>query len=173
MAELNKELLDIKIEKHQNIVQNPINHPRLDEPWTIENEELLQEWAAKCIFASNKHDAQGKIDKHRYRAWAIPNMILTVVMSGLSGALNADEYYTKYITIGAFVTSGLITGISSLYNFGKSQEKHFNFSTNYAEIALEIKSELTKGRPFRTQADVFSQKMMMKFENLNRNAPNL
>jgi hypothetical protein len=172
MVELKKELLgldttntDLKLEIDQTVT-------RMDEPYTKENEELLQEWAKKCNEASIKHEKKGYLNKTRYRIWAVPNMVLTVVFSGLSGVFG-DEQYMKYISTCGFIASGIITGVSSLYNFGKSQQQHFDFSTRYSEVALEVQAELIKQRHFRTPADVFCVRTLMKYEQLNRNAPAL
>jgi len=113
---------------------------------------------------------KGYLNKGYYKLWALPNVVLTVVMSGLSGALG-DETYMKYVAMSGFVVCGIITGVSSLYNFGKLTQQHFDFSTRYSELALGIDSEMVKGRLFRSPADVFLLQTRMKFEQLNRTAP--
>jgi hypothetical protein len=143
---------------------------RREEPWNERSEKLIMKWRDECVIVAKKHDAKGYVNKSRYKTWALPNIVLTVVMSGVSGALG-DEHYMKYMAMSGFVVSGIITGISSLYNFGKLTQQHFDFSTRYSELALQIDAEMVKGRSFRTPSDVFSLQARMKFEQLNRNAP--
>jgi hypothetical protein len=69
--------------------------------------------------------------------------------------------------------SGLFSGISMFFNFGKKTELHSNYSNKYFELANEIDSELIKPKRFRVACDVYMERTKLRYNSLCKHSPAL
>jgi hypothetical protein len=154
----------------QETVRLTLPPNRLEEPWGTSAEEMLALWSSDCQAASETHAACGKHFKRLFTYWSIPGLLLSVVMGGVTGVL-ADDPNIQYVNMVGFITLGAIQGVNSFFNFGKKEQRHFEYATRYLEISTNIQAELVKNRAFRIPADVFLTEMRMCKQQLDRNAP--
>ena len=145
---------------------------RIEMEWNDAMEELINSWKVMCAELSKKHEESGYKNKQLYTFWALPNIMLSIIMSGISGVFSENENI-KYITMTGFTVTGILTGISNHFNFGMRQQQHFDYANRFADLALEIESEMIKTKPFRQQADVFITRIKMMLEHIQCHAPNL
>ena len=131
---------------------------------------MLALWSAECQTASDTHMARGQHYKRLFSYWSLPGLLLSVVMGGVTGVL-AEDPHIQYVNMTGFIALGAIQGVNSFYNFGKKEQRHFEYATRYGEISTNIQAQLVRHRSFRTAADVFTTEIRMAKQHLDRNAP--
>ena len=142
---------------------------RLEVLWEPRLETLCNKWRDDSLKRSTEHDAKAKVHKRRFAIFALPAIILPLIMSGMSNIL-VD--YPLVSSSGMALTS-ILTGVNIFFNHGKKQIQHFEFSAKYFRLATEIEKEVAKRKKDRLAADVFIEKVSMDYNNLAFNAPDL
>lgn len=152
--------------------ENNETDERLDEPWEDSQEALIQGWRTNCESLAARHEEAAKVAKKKAVKYGLPAIIIPLLMTPLSSAFQ-DTEWIGYVEMSAFMTSGLASAMSQFFNFSGKSEKHFSFSSRYADLVTDIDQELAKRRPFRQSVDTFTLKIKMAYMALNRAAPDL
>ena len=145
---------------------------RLDEPWGSAQESLIKNWRATCESLAAKHEQAAKAAKAKSVKSGLPAILIPLIMTPLSSAFQESQWI-GYIEMTAFMTTGLASAMSQFFNFSGKSEKHFAFSSRYADIVTDIDQEMAKPRNFRQSVDTFSLKVKMMYMSLNRAAPDV
>jgi hypothetical protein len=69
--------------------------------------------------------------------------------------------------------SGLFSGVSMFFNFGKKQQSHLQYSSKYFELSNDIECELSMPKRHRIACDVYMERVKLKYNNLCNQAPDL
>ena len=101
----------------------------------------------------------------------MPLVVVPVIMSPVSLLRESSLPAAKYVNAGAFLITGVISGVYSFFKIGEKMTNHFNFSVRYSDVASDVELELVKGREFRTQLDVFATRIHMIVDNLSNTEP--
>lgn len=142
---------------------------KIEESWNSEHEGYMRSIIDTCSKKIKQHDRAGYHFKKLHNRWALPAMIVPICMTAVSSLINTEAPGTKYINAIAFALSGILNAIVGFYQYNEKKANNFNDSAKYNDVIIEIESELEKGRPYRTQYDVFSTKVKMIVSNLCRN----
>jgi hypothetical protein len=147
-------------------VDNPNRHEVL---WETRLEAICTKWKNDCIIRSEKHDTKAKTHKQKFAMFALPSIILPLVMSGVSNLL--VDY--PLVSSSGMALTAILTGMNTFFNHSKKQTQHFEYSGRFFKLAIDIEKELAKRKKDRTAADVFIERISMDYNNLAFNAPNL
>ena len=145
---------------------------RRDEEWTENHESLVYEWQQKCKNASEAHNAAGKKCKTNHIIFGLPAIIIPIIFSPLSVALE-DEKALPYVSMAGFILAGTFSAIDKFFSYDAKKTSHFNTSARYDDLVTDIKYEMVKGYEFRESSDAFLQKIQSKFDNINGTAPDI
>ena len=146
-------------------------HLRVEEKWSSLNELYMRNMIKLCKVKSSQHEQAGYSFKQKNTIWGLPIVLVPVIMSPVSLLLESSVPTAKYVNAGAFLVTGLISGVYSFFKFGEKMTNHFNFSARYTDVASDVELELVKGREFRTQLDVFATRIHMIVDNLSNTEP--
>ena len=142
---------------------------KIEESWNSEHEGYMRSIIDTCSKKIKQHDRAGYHFKKLHDRWALPAMIVPICMTAVSSLISTEVPETKYVNAIAFALSGILNAIVGFYQYNEKKANNFNDSAKYNDVIIEIESELEKGRPYRTQYDVFSTKVKMIVSNLCRN----
>lgn len=136
--------------------------------WEDREENLIMDITRKCEAIAIRHHIKGAVSKRLYAFWGVPGIILPVVVASLNEYLE-EKYYASV----AMLTAAICNTIGTFFNYGKMSQKHFDIAGKYEELSQEVQMEMCKPKRHRIACDVYLQKTVSKFNNLNSNAPNL
>ena len=142
---------------------------RKELPWETREEKLLLKWCDDCRKRSKAHDMKGKKNKIKFAIFGIPSILIPIILGGVASVVPC--YSIIYSTV--MMGSGLISGVSMFFNFGKKEQEHFNFMNKFFELANEIESELSKPKRFRVACDVYVEKIKQEYNSLCKHSPTL
>jgi hypothetical protein len=145
---------------------------RDEEPWDTPQEKLLIEWRDASRSSATAHEQSARLCKKKNIWFGLPSLMIPMLMAPLSGALK-DNDNISFIETAAFMTTAITSAMVQFFNFSGKTEKHFAFSARYADLVTDIDQELSKPRHFRQQVDVFTLRIKMIYDGLNRSAPDL
>ena len=148
-----------------------MEHSRIEEPWGNKNEEYMKQLIQVCKSKGVQHEQSGYYFKGKHVKWGLPAILIPTIMAPISVLIDSEPTVSKYINAGAFLLTGIITGVSSFFKYGEKTINHFNFTARYADVASDIELELVKDRTFRMQVDVFSTRIHMLIDNLSNTEP--
>jgi hypothetical protein len=173
----NEELKSIKelknrINKRKSsfIHETSDTHDRKELLWTTNIENVIKGWHNTCLKYANIHETKSKYHKKVFYILGIPAAIIPMALASASDILGD---YWKIVTICSLILTGILNIIMGFKNPGQRAESHLNFSALYSELSVEITSELVKPQAYRSDADVFIQKIMDRFNSLNNRAPQM
>ena len=146
------------------------NSNRPEMPWTLNAENLLNQWNDKAKISDKIHDKSGYHYKNLRKIWGIPAIILPGAMSPISTVF-AETKWIKYVNMGVFMLVAMLSGVDTFFSFSTRKERHFNHSARYGELSTMVEGELNKPKKFRIQADVFMTTVRLQFDHLNVTAP--
>jgi hypothetical protein len=164
---LPKDGIEIIVENNNNDSQNT---NLIAEEYTQQSETLLKYWMKEAKELSNKHNIKGKNFKWKHELVGIPAMIIPIIASPISGLL-ADEPGIEIFNVVALISSGVLSGIYSFFNFSRKSELHFRYEANYQDLYTTILVELSKKRELRYKADRFIEQIQSKIDGYATNAP--
>lgn len=136
--------------------------------WSEKIETIVKGWHNKCLKNANSHNECGKYQKKVFHGLGIPASVIPFILATMSITLTGDWEWVS--TIGLII-SGILSIVSGYLNPGGKSNAHEDFDSLYAELAVEITSELVKPQHNRQAADVFMQRIMDRYNNLNNRAP--
>ena len=141
---------------------------RMEEGWGERNQDFFKKMQAEIKHKANLHDAASHNNKRKYIWTAVPATILPLVLANVS--MFTDLAYID--TVGLTVVS-VINGMQNFFNFSKKVESHNTFSGKYTELSGEIDKILIRSKRFREPFDVVLERITMKKQDLDNNAPYL
>lgn len=144
---------------------------RLEESWSEKNEEFMKGISQMCDVKKKQHEQAGYYFKNRNTLWGLPAVLIPTIMAPISVLIDENTDVGIYINAGAFLLTGIITGVMSFFKYGEKMTNHFNFSSKYADVISDINLELMKSRQFRVQLDVFSTRIHMITDSLSNSEP--
>lgn len=137
--------------------------------WERREEKLLLKWCDDCEVRSKAHEVKGNKHKLKYAIFGIPSILIPIVLGGVAPLVPC---HSIAYSIG-MMCSGLFSGVSMFFNFGKKQQSHHHFSTKFFELSNEVQSELSKPKRHRIACDVYLEKIKQEYTSLVKNSPNL
>jgi hypothetical protein len=137
--------------------------------WTTSIEATFKEWQSKCLNNAGKHSAKSKLYKIVYYSLSIPTAIIPFVAAIFSDDVSSNTLVIK-ITL---MLVGVLSAVQSIINPGAKFQSHNEYYSKYNQLAVEITKELVKPQRYRTEADVYLQKIMSEYNDLNRHAPSV
>ena len=135
--------------------------------WERREGNFLHNIIVDCNTQSKLHRRKGKLFKKLYTIFGVPTMLIPVVLSGLTDQLHEYKLTQSLLMI----ATGVLSGISQFFNFGRKYQQHFDFENKYSGLAGDIETELVKPKAFRIACDVYLEKIRLLYSNLNDNAP--
>jgi hypothetical protein len=162
------EQVKIHIEDDDDSKSSSRDVDRMEEGWGERNQAFFKEMQAEIKHKANLHDVASHSNKKKYIWTAVPATILPLVLANVS--IFCDVKYVD--TVGLTVVS-VINGMQNFFNFSKKVETHNTFSGKYMELSSEIDKILIRSKRFREPFDVVLERITMKKQDLDNNAPYL
>ena len=134
--------------------------------WETREEDLLKKWLDDMMESSRKQGIAGRRTKKLYAILGVPATLAPIIMSGLS-SLNVDPLINSLV----MVATGTLIGVSTFFNLGKKFTEHFEYEYRFDELCKELEKELCKPKAHRISADVYMERIYMKYCALNASAP--
>lgn len=128
----------------------------VEEPWSVEIEAQLCNWLLEAQESGNQHKDSGFLLKRRYRLFTFVvlfwSALILVVNDSIGCGANREEEFAKLVVnaLGVFLNA-----LFSSLNMGYTYRMHFEYETNFYELAQDISFVLMRGRDFRQAADSF------------------
>ena len=160
--------MQMDIEQSKNDSNDSKDDNRIELPWEEREEKLVQKIATECKTLTVRHEKKAKQNKKMYVACGLPAMIIPIILAGVNSFLKQEH---EIMVSCLLIFSGILTGISQFFNFGKKTQAHFEFAGRYAELLLTIEIEMVKPKRFRLACDVFLERVSKSYADLNNNAP--
>lgn len=145
---------------------------RRDEKWTEAYENLCREWLESAKEASAGHNAAGKTNKCKHAIFGLTSVLVPLVFSPVSVALD-DDPSLPYVSMVGFIVTGVFGAVDQFFDYSGKHARHMDFSARYGDVVSDIKYELAKGREYRIDPDEFLMKIQMKMDNNSSSAPDL
>jgi hypothetical protein len=149
-----------------------------EEPWNDKIEMYFKNLQTIASFHSKLNNEAGYVCRQKRINWGLPGVLIPVVMSPLVvmvGMFYSDHCAvitpSDYVASISLLFTGLFSGVSGFFNYGERTGKHFNVALLYDMIVDDVSLELTKGRQYRMQADVFMTKINMLMSSAARQEP--
>ncbi len=143
---------------------------RLEEKWSEDNEYFFEKIINICLDKSNKHDLCSHKNKKRYIYFSIPTITLPLILANTSALLPNTMVPIEPICL---TLVGIISGLQTIFNFSRKKEIHNTASGKYAQLALDIKTQLARKKRHRVAFDVFLERITQRLRELDENAPML
>ena len=138
--------------------------------YTDATDALLEHWLGVSRKMAVAHNAKGKRFKFRHELIGIPATLLPIAYSPVPGLLSWMPWI-EYVNVSVLITTGILSGIHSFYDFGRKSERHFQYEAYYSDLATTILVELSKRREMRICASRFVEMVQSKVDNYASNAP--
>jgi len=133
-------------------------------------EEFIKGFLDDSKFSVKYHDKMGVKYKKLRTLWGLPPIFIPLIMAPLSQTFKYSPIIS-YISMVAFIISGLTSSIGQYFNYGKKTEQHYTTKNSYADLITDIKEELAKSRINRREAAVCMSSFKMRFDVINKEAP--
>jgi hypothetical protein len=152
-----------------NIITANIN------PWSLEHEELLAEWADSAACFSFVHaEAQQKC-RRRNICMSLPVIILST-FSGTAnfgmGSIFPESFTKANLIIGSFsLIVTLISAISNFLRYAENSEAHKIASVQWAKFQRNITTEISLSPPERMPASEFINLCRKELDRLMEQSP--
>ena len=156
---------DIKIDIDSTSSEDKI---REEQPWDTKSEQFIQDLKLSCDQISKMFNLAGRKAKKKYNLLAIPTIILPLVCSVV---INKIENNKDLINSVLLCIIGIINGLSTFFNFGKKMIIFNEYSGKYTELSNIISLELAKPKKYRIDLDIFLERITIKKQYLDSNAP--
>jgi hypothetical protein len=127
--------------------------------WEKREEKVLNRWYEDCLLRSKSHRDRGKKEKCLFITFGIPNIIIPIILGGISSIVPC---YSLSYSLGMMAT-GLFSGISIFFNFGKKEQLNYEYQNRFFELACNIEMELSKPKRHRIACDVYLEKIKQEY----------
>jgi len=166
--ELDELHINIKEESKKSDSSSKDDPNREEMPWDSKREEFVWKIHKDCIEKSTAYDTASRSAKKKYTRYALPGVVVPIVMSVVSPHLPQDYSYVDGIALAGIA---VLNGLNTFFNFGKKFSNYNEFSGKYADLAGYIDVEMSKPKRFRVALDVFLERVSTKKSFLDANAP--
>ena len=156
--------LDITPPSNKSSEDDPLRKELL---WERREEQLLLKWGDNIKQKAIKHKSKASSNKKMYHIMSIPVIIIPLVIGGVNGLVDIAPITFSI----CMITSSIIAGVNTFFNFSKKSALHFEFEGKYNELGISIEKELSIPKTHRTAADVFLERIQQTFNHLNNHAP--
>lgn len=160
---------------NNNNVVTGINSINGFNPWSLEHEELLAEWADSAACFSFVHaEAQQKC-RRRNICMSLPVIILST-FSGTAnfgmGSIFPESFTKANLIIGSFsLIVTLISAISNFLRYAENSEAHKIASVQWAKFQRNITTEISLSPPERMPASEFINLCRKELDRLMEQSP--
>lgn len=137
--------------------------------WEKREEKVMCKWCEDCKYRSIQHGKKGKKKKFLFGLFGIPTMLIPIVLGGVSSIVPCHSLVYSLGMMG----TGLFSGISMFFNFGKKEQLHFEYENRFFELSNEIDSELSKPKKHRVACDVYMEKIKQEYNKCCSQSPTL
>lgn len=146
------------------------NYNVIEESYTDKSESLLKYWLKTAEAKRDAHNIKGKSFKFKHEITALPAALLPIIYSPISGLLD-DSQGVKVANVSVLITTGILSGVHSFFDFGRKSQKHFEYEAKYSDLVTTILVELSKKREIRIRCDRFLEMIQAKIDNYGANEP--
>lgn len=160
--------INIKEESKKSDSSSKDDPNREEMPWDTKREDFVWKIHTDCLEKSSAYDTASRSAKKKYTRYALPGVVVPIVMSVVSPHLPQDYSYVDGIALAGIA---VLNGLNTFFNFGKKFSNYNEFSGKYADLAGYIDVEMSKPKRFRVALDVFLERVSTKKAFLDNNAP--
>jgi hypothetical protein len=169
-------LEDVRIHIKQHEVEDSKNSDssskddpnRTEMPWDGKREDFVWKIHKDCLEKSSSYDAASRSAKKKYTRYALPGVVVPIIMSVVSPHLPQDYNYIDGIALAGIA---VLNGLNTFHNWGKKFTSFNEFAGKYADLAGYIDVEMSKPKRYRVALDVFLERVTTKKAFLDGNAP--
>lgn len=119
---------------------------------------------------SAAHDQASSDTQKIYEYIAVPTIIIPLIMAPVE-AMGHEESWMTYVTMLAFITTGVLSGVNVFFKFKEKSINHASASENLKDIINNIDMEFAKRSNERIQATVLMQTVRLKVNQIGLEAP--
>lgn len=145
---------------------------REEQQWDEKTEKLIKRWMDEIYSFQMKYEIAGYRHRWLKRMYNLPTIIIPACLAPITATYDAWRYMV-YVNCAGFTTTSILGAVNTFFDFARSEELSFDYCDRYGALYTDIELELTKPRRFRVPVDVYITKVMMRYDNLNANAPTL
>ena len=135
--------------------------------WDERSEDILRKWTDEMLIKVALHHSRGLRDKKLYAGFGVPAVLIPIVLSGLTDIIQPYPLVSSLLMI----ASGILTGIGTFFNFGKTSTENIEYQNRYNKLLKEINKELNKPKRHRIACDVYLERVYQEFSALNATSP--
>ena len=146
--------------------------------WTLEQEELLAEWAEKAACYRWLHNKSEKYYRIRNYAFTIPVIILSTLTGTANFAMDSfvpeeQKKLAMGIVGGVNIFAGIISTLQNFLRYAELMESHRSISVSWSKFSRNITVELTLDTKRRKHAGDFLKICRAEFDRLIEQAPSV
>ena len=141
---------------------------RIEQPWEHKSEQFIVDLKFVCTENATLFNSASHRAKKKYNLLAIPVIILPLICSIFINRLDKNKDLINSVLL---CMIGIINGLSTFFNYGKKYMEFNEYSGRYTELSNIISVELSKSKKYRMALDVFLERITLKKQQLDSNAP--
>ena len=146
--------------------------------WTLEQEELLAEWAEKAACYRWLHNKSEKYYRVRNYAFTIPVIILSTLTGTANFAMDSfvpteQKKMAMGIVGGVNIFAGILSTLQNFLRYAELMESHRSISVSWSKFARNISVELALDTKRRKHAGDFLKICRAEFDRLIEQAPSI
>jgi len=157
-----------EVEDSKNSNSSSKDGPRTEMPWDSKREDFVWKIHKDCLEKSAAFDAASRSAKKKYTRYALPGVVVPIVMSVVSPHLPTEYNYVDGIALAGIA---VLNGLNTFFNFGKKFSNYNEFGSKYSDLAGYIDVEMSKSKMYRIALDVFLERVTTKKSFLDANSP--
>lgn len=158
-------MFDIKETKKAEDSSESLDTNRIELLWETREEELIQKWVKQALDHAKQHNIAGEKCKLLYTVFSLLCIVSPMILSAI------DDYLEPIVRTCCLVTVGIISGISSFFNFGRKMSDHFEYQDRFEEYSNRIAVEMHKPKASRPPCDVYLNDCQNIYSRLCAGAP--
>ena len=163
-----------KPERKKDDTKNESDHKE----WTLEQEELLAEWAEKAACYRWLHNKSEKYYRVRNYAFTIPVIILSTLTGTANFAMDSfvpeeQKKMAMGIVGGVNIFAGILSTLQNFLRYAELMESHRSISVSWSKFSRNIAVELALDTKRRKHAGDFLKICRAEFDRLIEQAPSV
>ena len=163
-----------KPERKKDDTKNESEHKE----WTLEQEELLAEWAEKAACYRWLHNKSEKYYRVRNYAFTIPVIILSTLTGTANFAMDSfvpeeQKKMAMGIVGGVNIFAGILSTLQNFLRYAELMESHRSISVSWSKFSRNISVELALDTKRRKHAGDFLKICRAEFDRLIEQAPSV
>jgi len=158
----------IHIESDKEDSKESEDRNREEQLWTDKSEKFIRKIQHDCLDKAKAYDEASRSSKKKYTRYALPGVVVPIIMSVVSPYLPADYKYVDGI---ALASIAILNGLNNFQNYGKKFSNYNEFAGKYSDLASYIEVEMSKPKRFRTSIDVYLERCSVRKSDLDNSAP--